>query len=172
MLPVRVQLADMTQHALQEKFSWAAAISALKAPQVWFMTLIFFPAGATLFAIAYFAPSKCCRPFTGSDMSILTVVRSLYTAVVAALGYTGTDIQLMSVPPYACAFVCALATSYASDKTKYRGPFALFWTVIAVIGYAMWLGTTDRKTLYGALVLQVTGIYCTAGLFGAWNGAF
>lgn len=42
----------------QEKFSWAAAIAALKAPQVLFMTAIFFPAGATLFAIAYFAPSK------------------------------------------------------------------------------------------------------------------
>lgn len=36
-------------------------------------------------------------------------------------------------------------------------------------GYAIWLGTSDRKTLYGALVLQVTGIYAIAGIFGAWN---
>ncbi|KAK9898406.1 MFS general substrate transporter [Cystobasidium minutum MCA 4210] len=129
-----------------EKFSWAAAIAAMKAPQVWFMTLIFFPAGATLFAIAYFAPT-----------------------VVASLGYTGTSIQLMSVPPYACAFVLSLATSLISDKTRMRGPFALFWAAIAIIGYAMWLGTTNQKVLYGALVLQVTGIYATAGLFGAWN---
>lgn len=76
----------------------------------------------------------------------------------------------MSVPPYACAFVCSLITSYISDKCRARGPFALFWSVIAVIGYAMWLGTTNTKVLYGALVLQVTGIYATAGLFGAWNG--
>jgi len=50
-----------------EQFSWAAAGDALKSPQAWFMTLIFFPAGATLFAIAYFAPT-----------------------VVGGLGYTGT----------------------------------------------------------------------------------
>lgn len=42
----------------QEKFSYKAAAEALKSPQAWFMTAIFFPAGATLFAIAYFAPSK------------------------------------------------------------------------------------------------------------------
>lgn len=76
----------------------------------------------------------------------------------------------MSVPPYACAFVCSLITSYISDKCRARGPFALFWSVIAVIGYGMWLATTNTKVLYGALVLQVTGIYATAGLFGAWNG--
>lgn len=76
----------------------------------------------------------------------------------------------MSVPPYACAFVLSLATSLISDKTRMRGPFALFWAAIAIIGYAMWLGTTNQKVLYGALVLQVTGIYATAGLFGAWNG--
>lgn len=76
----------------------------------------------------------------------------------------------MSVPPYACAFVVSIITSYLSDRTRARGPFALFWSVIAVIGYAMWLGTTNQKVLYGALVLQVMGIYATAGLFGAWNG--
>lgn len=76
----------------------------------------------------------------------------------------------MSVPPYASAFVCSVITSYISDKTRARGPFALFWSIIAIIGYAMWLGTTNQKTLYGALVLQVTGIYAVAGLFGAWNG--
>lgn len=76
----------------------------------------------------------------------------------------------MSVPPYACAFVFSLITSYISDKCQARGPFALFWSVIAVVGYGMWLATTNTKVLYGALVLQVTGIYATAGLFGAWNG--
>jgi len=129
-----------------EGFSWAGVKSALKAPQAWFMTLIFFPAGATLFAIAYFAPT-----------------------VVQGLGYKGTDIQLMSVPPYASAFACSVATSYVSDRVKMRGPFVAFWATIAMVGYAIWLGTTKTSVLYGALVLQVTGIYAIAGLFGAWN---
>lgn len=76
----------------------------------------------------------------------------------------------MSVPPYASAFVCSVVTSYISDRTRVRGPFAAAWASVAIIGYAMWLGTTNTKVLYGALVLQVTGIYAIAGLFGAWNG--
>ena len=52
---------------LQEQFSWAAAGDALKSPQAWFMTLIFFPAGATLFAIAYFAPSEA-QSWLGSSV--------------------------------------------------------------------------------------------------------
>ena len=91
------------------------------------------------------------------------------SAVVGGLGYTGTDIQLMSVPPYASAFVMTVITSYVSDRCKMRGPFVLFWTLVAMAGYAIWLATTDRKTLYGALVLQVTGVYAIAGIFGAWN---
>lgn len=110
------------------------------------------------------------RIFLKRTTSITDYNDFMNLAVVASLGYTGTDIQLMSVPPYACAFVCSLITSYLSDKTKARGPFAFFWSVIAVVGYAIWLATTHQKTLYGALVLQVTGIYATAGLFGAWNG--
>jgi len=130
----------------EEEFSWRGVKQALQAPQAWFMSLIFFPAGATLFAIAYFAPT-----------------------VVQGLGYTGTTTQLMSVPPYASAFVFSILTSIASDKTKKRGPFLIFWTCIALIGYIVWLCTSKSSTLYGALVMQVTGIYVIAGLFGAWN---
>jgi hypothetical protein len=50
-----------------------------------------------------------------------------------------------------------------------RGPFVAFWATIAMVGYAIWLGTTQTSVLYGALVLQVTGIYAIAGLFGAWK---
>lgn len=89
---------------------------------------------------------------------------------MAGLGYKGTRIQLMSVPPYASAFVCSVITNWLSDRARVRGPFALFWTLIAVVGYAIWLGTANRHVLYGALFLQITGIYAVAGLFGAWNG--
>ena len=67
--------------------------------------------------------------------------------------------QLMSVPPYVSAFVFSMATSYFSDKYRLRAPFILFWTLIAVIGYAIWLGSNSNSVKYGAIVLQITGIY-------------
>lgn len=138
------------------------------------MALIFFPAGATLFAIAYFAPSKlpiACLFSLTTEIASTKEPDSL-TAVVQGLGYTGTSIQLMSVPPYASAFVFSVITSWMSDRVRLRGPFVAFWSTIAMVGYAIWLGTNKTSVLYGALVLQVTGIYAIAGLFGAWNGAF
>lgn len=130
----------------QEQFSWAAVKDAFKSPQAWLMTLIFYSAGCTLFALAYFAPT-----------------------VVQGLGYKGTAIQLMSVPPYASAFVFSVLTAVFSDRTQKRGPFLLFWTGIAIIGYIIWLATSKSNVLYGALVLQVTGVFVVAGLFGSWN---
>lgn len=52
-----------------------------------------------------------------------------------------------------------MATSYFSDKHRLRAPFILFWTLIAVIGYAIWLGSNSNSVKYGAIVLQITGIY-------------
>lgn len=45
----------------------------------------------------------------------------------------------------------------------------MLWTLIAIVGYAMWLGTSNTKVLYGAIVLQISGIYSVAGIFGVWN---
>ncbi|KAJ3526219.1 hypothetical protein NMY22_g10250 [Coprinellus aureogranulatus] len=63
-------------------FSWREVGMAFKLPQVWMLAVVFFMDGTVLYGLAYFTPS-----------------------IVAGLGYTASNAQLMSVPPFAVAFV-------------------------------------------------------------------
>lgn len=84
------------------------------------------------------------------------------------LGYKGTDIQLYSVPPYAASAFFALAMCYLSDRYGCRGPFIIVAALISCVGYAMFLGSTNYKVLYGALFLQVIGTYTIAPMQSTW----
>ncbi len=46
--------------------------------------------------------------------------------------------QLYSVPPYACSAFFSLASCYASDRLRLRGPFVIVSALISITGYAMY----------------------------------
>jgi predicted MFS family arabinose efflux permease len=129
----------------REKLTVAACVSALKAPQVWLMFCQFFASGAMLYAMAFFSPT-----------------------IVGSLGYKGTKIQLMSVPPFVASAAFALICCWASDRLKMRGPFVILSALVSVIGYAMYRGSDDKHVRYGALFLQVMGAYTVAPLQSTW----
>ncbi|KLT42605.1 MFS general substrate transporter, partial [Cutaneotrichosporon oleaginosum] len=129
----------------REKLTLAACVSALKAPQVWLMFLQFFASGAMLYAMAFFSPT-----------------------IVGSLGYKGTKVQLMSVPPFVASAAFALMCCWASDRLKMRGPFVILAALVSVVGYAMYRGSEDKHVRYGALFLQVMGAYTVAPLQSTW----
>lgn len=88
--------------------------------------------------------------------------------IVGSLGYKGTRIQLMSVPPFVASAAFALACCWASDRLKMRGPFVILSALVSVIGYAMYRGSEDKHVRYGALFLQVMGAYTVAPLQSTW----
>ena len=88
--------------------------------------------------------------------------------IVQGLGYRGISTQLHSVPPYACSAVFAIASCYFSDSFRHRGSFVILSALISIVGYAMFLGSTDHQVLYGSLFLQVIGAYTMAPLLSSW----
>lgn len=88
--------------------------------------------------------------------------------VVQGLGYRGISTQLHSVPPYACSAVFAIASCYFSDSFRHRGSFVILSALISIVGYAMFLGSTNHQVLYGSLFLQVIGAYTMAPLLSSW----
>lgn len=86
------------------------------------------------------------------------------------LGYKGTKIQLYSVPPYVVSTFVAFGCCYLSDKWNHRGGFVIFAAVLSIVGYAMFLGSTDKHVLYAALFFQIMGAYTVAPLQSTWNG--
>jgi len=71
-----------------EVFRWSEVLKAFRSPQVLLICVPLFFNGATLFGLAYFTPS-----------------------IVSALGYSPNHTQLLTVPPYVCAFFVSIFTS-------------------------------------------------------------
>ncbi|TFK36156.1 major facilitator superfamily domain-containing protein [Crucibulum laeve] len=129
-----------------DAFSWREVGMAFKLPQMWMQAIIFFFGGAVLYGLAYFAPS-----------------------IIQGLGYTSTRAQLMSVPPFAVAFVVNMIGACISDRYRCRGLVSIFSCSLCVIGFAMFLGSTKHSVQYGSLFFSIPGAYLGAPTVSAWS---
>ncbi|KZV68747.1 MFS general substrate transporter [Peniophora sp. CONT] len=130
-----------------EVFSWSEVSSVFtNAPHVLLLSLPLFFNGVTLYGLANFTPT-----------------------IVGALGFSTTRTQLLTVPPYACSFVLSLLIAWVSDRYKQRGVFAIFSSLLGAVGYAIFLGTGSKHADYGALFLQIIGVYTLAPCISTWN---
>ncbi|KZO94431.1 MFS general substrate transporter [Calocera viscosa TUFC12733] len=130
----------------EEHFDWAQVKRALlNTPQLWILGLGLFGNGMTLFGLAYFLPS-----------------------IVGAFGYSSTKTQLMTVPPYAVAFVVTMTVSFFSDKYKMRGPVIISMNALALIGFGLFYANKNTQVSYLGVFFAVTGVYCSAPSFCTW----
>ncbi|KLJ09713.1 hypothetical protein EMPG_14860 [Blastomyces silverae] len=120
-------------------------LSTFKDPYILNMCAILFCSGANLFGLAYFTPS-----------------------IVQALGYSPTRTQLLTVPPFACAFVATMISAYFADRYKQRGATAVCTSIIALIGAGMALKVRSIASRYASIFLLVTGVYAAAPSFISW----
>lgn len=127
------------------KFSSKAMLSTFKDPHIWLLCLALFCNGTSLFGLAYFTPS-----------------------IVQGMGYSPTKTQLLTVPPFAIAFFVTMASAFAADRFKARGLTALSTTLLAVVGFALFLGAETIAARYTALCFMITGIYATAPSLISW----
>ncbi|KAL1887981.1 hypothetical protein Sste5346_009863 [Sporothrix stenoceras] len=74
----------------------------------------------------------------------------------------------LSAPPYLFSFFIMLVVTWASDRYRMRGPFAVFFCVTAAIGYIICAVTTTVASRYVGLFLVVT-IFITVAVNLVWN---
>ncbi|EEQ90684.1 hypothetical protein RJZ56_005982 [Blastomyces dermatitidis] len=120
-------------------------LSAFKDPHILIMCAILFCSGANLFGLSYFTPS-----------------------IVQALGYSPTRTQLLTVPPFACAFVATMIAAYFADRYKQRGAAAVSTSIIALVGAGMALKVRLTASRYASIFLLITGVYSTAPSLISW----
>ncbi|EEH21202.2 hypothetical protein PABG_03433 [Paracoccidioides brasiliensis Pb03] len=128
-----------------ETVSTKRVLSVFKDPHVLNLCAILFCNGANLFGLAYFTPS-----------------------IVQALGYSPIRTQLLTVPPFACAFAATMTAAYFADRFKQRGAAAICTSILSMVGAAMSLHVRSIGGRYTSLFLLITGVYSTAPSLISW----
>ncbi|KAG6001239.1 hypothetical protein E4U43_001375 [Claviceps pusilla] len=140
------RLAEQGSRGDGKSLTWAEAKSTLLEWRLWAHYLIYFGISAPFSSLSLFTPS-----------------------ITAGLGYENLLAQLMTVPPYAVAYVVTLTVSWSADRYNAR---ALHSAVFSAVGAAGFIACavlpphyyTQR---YGCLILAASGSFaCIPPLLG------
>ncbi|KAJ6086748.1 hypothetical protein N7467_005662 [Penicillium canescens] len=95
---------------------------------------------------------------------------SLFTpSITAGLGYENLQAQLMTVPPYAVAYVVTLAVSWSADHFNARGLHSATFSFIGAMGFlaSAVLPVDAYLHRYGCLIVASSGAFsCIPPLLG------
>ncbi|GAA5918785.1 hypothetical protein JCM6882_006575 [Rhodosporidiobolus microsporus] len=132
--------------------SSSAVFRYLRTPLPWLCSFGYLATNTTVQGVSLFSP---------------TILRGMYP------GMSTVDIQLRSVPPYAVAFVWSLGIAFFSAKINRRGIALLISYPLALVGYALFLGTDNVKARYAGIFLNILGAFPSGPMWMAWgiNGA-
>lgn len=134
--------SDATQ---AEAFAWPEVRKAFTDVKVYLYCLGFHTMSLPLYTLSLFLPS-----------------------IIKDLGYTAAQAQLLTVPPYAFAFMSTLVLAILSERTHKRAVFIIGSSSFAIIGYIILLATTTPGAKYTGMFFAAGGIYPSVALVLAW----
>ncbi|KAF7922074.1 uncharacterized protein EAE98_008285 [Botrytis deweyae] len=95
---------------------------------------------------------------------------SLFTpSITAGLGYKNLEAQLMTVPPYAVAYVVTILVSWSADHFNARALHSSIMALVGAIGFtaSALLPPTSYNSRYGCLIIAASGAFsCIPPLLG------
>lgn len=90
-------------------------------------------------------------------------------AIIQSLGHSSVRTQLLSVPPWACAFALAMTLAILSDRIGHRFIFTIIPSAISLAGFAILFNVHNNSNLqYGALFLAAAGAYASMPVIVCW----
>jgi hypothetical protein len=110
----------------------------------------------------------CALGFFFNNISVQSLALFMPT-ILKALGWTSTNAQLLTVPPYVMAAAWSIFVSWLSDRYKKRGLFAIGHSLCAIVGYALLVNTNSAAVKYMAVFFCALGCYPLGPIFLSWG---
>ncbi|KAI1640604.1 major facilitator superfamily domain-containing protein [Biscogniauxia mediterranea] len=126
--------------------SWADAKETLTDWRLWGHYVIYFGISVPFSSLSLFTPS-----------------------ITAGLGYKDLEAQLMTVPPYAAAYVVQILTSWSADHFNARGLHSAALATVGAVGFlaSAVLPADAYQARYGCLIVAASGAFaCIPPLLG------
>lgn len=121
---------DNQASANHETFKMTYFWESVKDWKTYAFAAVYMGTDGPLYAFALFVP---------------TIIKSLDS------GYTSTEANLLSVPPYAAAAILTIIIGFVADKTGKRGLCNIFTSLLAIIGFSMLLGSNTPGVKYAGV---------------------
>ncbi|KAJ9633858.1 hypothetical protein H2204_006644 [Knufia peltigerae] len=128
-----------------EKVTTKKVLSTFKDPHIVLVWLCAICSGCVIFGLALFTPS-----------------------IVRSMGYSSIRTQLMTVPPYAVAFLLSIFVAYFSDRYQMRGIPMICTLLLSLIGVIMFYVGRTVAVRYTGLFFLLGGIYSNGPCLIAW----
>ncbi|KEF57115.1 uncharacterized protein A1O9_07305 [Exophiala aquamarina CBS 119918] len=95
-------------------------------------------------------------------------------SITKAMGFSSTNAQLTSAPPYVAAAISAIIFARLSDRFYWRMPFVVIPMGIVTIAYSVIISLhgelqAKKGVAYFSVVLAVVGIYPIQAAAASWN---
>ncbi|KAI5308774.1 hypothetical protein KEM55_004900, partial [Ascosphaera atra] len=145
---------DAQSSAKHEEFDMKHFWDSMKDWKTWTSTIIYMGCDGPLYAFSLFLP---------------TIINEIVSDSNLSEGYTNTEAQLMSVPPYAVAAVATIAVGFIADRTKQRGICNMVFALIGIAGFIMLLASQKPHVKYAGTFLGALGIYPCISNTIAWS---
>ncbi|ROW04576.1 hypothetical protein VMCG_05058 [Cytospora schulzeri] len=146
---IQARLAADSDSTHNESFTWANVARALKDPACWLYGLAFHTTSLPLYTYSLFLPT-----------------------IIKSLGYTAANAQLLTIPPYAFAFLTTLAVATLSERLNKRAIFVAGSAAFGAVGYIILLANTEPArrpgVSYLGTILAAGGIYPATALALSW----
>lgn len=128
--------ADKQASSRHEEFKMAYVWDSLKDWKTYTSCVIYSGTCGSLYAFSLFVPT-----------------------ILQEMGYTSTEAQLLSVPPYAVAAVVTVFIGGLADRTRQRGLCNIIISFIGIAGFIMLIGSKSPSVKYAGTFLGASGIY-------------
>lgn len=142
---IQLRLKDDSDATQDEAFNWTNVKKAFTDIKVYLYAFGFHTMSLPLYTLSLFLPS-----------------------IIKSLGYTAAQAQLMTIPPYAIAFVATISTAILSERYQRRAPFILGTSSLAILGYILLLSDHRPGVSYLGTIFAAVGIYPSVALVLAW----
>ncbi|KAJ7459877.1 major facilitator superfamily domain-containing protein [Mycena latifolia] len=133
--------------AREEKFEWFFVFQAFKDHLVWAYALLFHGFAFVLYSLSLFLPT-----------------------IIAGLGFSNWQAQLMTVPPNALASLSIWVTVWLSSRYNARAPFIIGAAFVAIIGKFLRIRTFTAGAQYVGVHFAAAGVYTGNALLLSWPG--
>ncbi|KAF7346346.1 MFS general substrate transporter [Mycena sanguinolenta] len=135
--------------AREEKFEWFFVFQAFTDHLVWAYALLFHGFAFVLYSLSLFLPT-----------------------IIAGLGFSSWQAQLLTVPPNTLASLTIWFTVWVSSRNNVRAPFIIGAAFVAIIGYIVLLSGRTPGAQYVGVHLAAAGVYTGNALLlrDSWPG--